>query len=92
MYLEFKNNRPVFAIFKYKEVCITRTQFPLRLTATTTIHAGQRSTFDEICMDMDLSSSPTFMDKTGLAKYYMCHTHYVAASRVTSLEGLHITN
>ena len=36
--------------------------------------------------------SPTFMTKTGLAKYYMCHTHYVAANWVTSLEGLHIIN
>ena len=43
-------------------------------------------------MDMDLSSSPTFMAKTGLAKYYMYHTHYLAASQVTSLEGLHIIN
>ena len=60
--------------------------------AATTFHAGQGTTFDEICMDMDLSSSPTFMAKTGLAKYYTGHTHYVAASWVTSLEGLHIIN
>ena len=86
---------PIFAIiwnFKYKKGNITRTQFPLRPAAATTIHAGQGSTFDEICMDMDLSSSPTFMTETGLAKYYICYTHYVAASRVTSLEGLHIIN
>ena len=86
---------PIFTItrnFKYKEVNITRTQFPLRPAAATTIHVGQGSTFHETCMDVDLSSSHTFMAKTGLAKYCMCHTPYVAASKVTSLEGLHIIN
>ena len=86
---------PIFAItwnFKCKEVNITRTQFPLWLAASTTICAEQGSTFDQICMNMNLSSSPTFMAKTGWAKYCMCHTHYVAASRVTSVEGLHIIN
>ena len=43
-------------------------------------------------MDMDLGSSPTFIAKTGLAKYCMYHTHYIAASHVTSVEGLHIIN
>ena len=56
------------------------------------IYAGQGSTFDEIRMDMDVSSSPTFLTKTGLATYYMCPTHYIVANRVTSLEGLHIIN
>ena len=69
---------------------VTRTQFPVRPAAVTTIHAGQGSTFQQLCLDMDLSDSAGFQKYPNLAKLYLQHAHYVAASHITSLESLQI--
>ena len=39
---------------------------------------------------MDLSNSPGLTRNQNLAKLFLQHVHYVAASRVTTLEGLQI--
>ena len=41
---------------------------------------------------MDLSASPGLLKASGLARQQLCHAHYLAASRVSSLEGLQIIN
>ena len=69
---------------------VTQKQFPLRPAGASTIHAGQGSTFQQICLDMDISDSQEFQKHQNLAKIYLQHAHYVAASQVTSLKGLQI--
>ena len=69
---------------------VIRTQFPLKPAAGSTIHSGQGCTFDHICVDMDISDSEGFSENEHLARLFLQHAHYVAASRVTSLEGLQI--
>ena len=39
---------------------------------------------------MDLTDSPGLTKNQNLAKLFLQHVHYVAASRVTTLEGLQI--
>ena len=39
---------------------------------------------------MDISDSEGFSENEHLARLFLQHAHYVAASRVTSLEGLQI--
>ena len=39
---------------------------------------------------MDLSDSPGLTKNKNLAKLFLQHAHYVAANRVTTLEGLQI--
>ena len=39
---------------------------------------------------MDLSDSPGLSKNQNLAKSFLQHAHYVAASRVTTLDGLQI--
>ena len=63
---------------------------PLRPAGVSTIHAGQDSTFQQICLDMDISDSQGFQKHQNLAKIYLQHAHYVAASQITSLKGLKI--
>ena len=58
--------------------------------AGSTIHSGQGCTFDHICVDMDISNSKGFSENEHLARLFLQHVHYVAASRVKSLEGLQI--
>ena len=42
---------------------------------------------------MDPSASPPGLQQSpGFAKHYLCHAHYVATSRATSLEGIQIIN
>ena len=69
---------------------VIRTQFPLKPATGSTIHSGQGCTFDHICVDMDISDSEGFSENEHLARLFLQHAHYVAASRVTSLEGLQI--
>ena len=56
-----------------------RKQFPLRAAAAKTIHRSQGDTETRIVVNFD----------TGRA---IPHIHYVGLSRVTTIEGLHITN
>ena len=86
---------PIFAITRESAVlngCVTRRQFPLKPAAATTIHSCQGSTYDKICIDMDTSSSKHYKKHPMAAKPFLRHAHYVAASRVRSLEGLQILN
>ena len=46
--------------------------------------------FNRICIDMELFDSPGLSKNQKLAKCFLQHAHYVAASRVTTLEGLQI--
>ena len=88
-----QNWTPIFAVdqhFKTRNAHVIRTQFPLKPAAGRTIHSGQGCTFDHICVDMDISDSEGFSENEHLAKLFLQHAHYVAASRVTSLEGLQI--
>ena len=84
---------PIFAITREMPVLngrVTRRQFPMKPAAATTIHACQGSTYDKICIDMDVSSSDGFRKNPTKAKPFLRHAHYVAASRVRSLQGLQI--
>ena len=76
----------------YWHITISWKQFPLCPATATTIHSGQGSTFKEICIDVDISALPGLQQSPGFAKHYLHHAHYVATSRVTSLEGLQIIN
>ena len=83
----------IFAVgrhFKMRNAQVIRTQFPLKPAAGSTIHSGQGCTFDHICVDMDISDSEGFSENEHLERLFLQYTHYVAASRVTSLEGLQI--
>ena len=71
---------------------ILREQFPLVSAAAVIIHKCQGSTFSNVCIDMDLSESPKYSKNPKKAKPFFQHAHYVAASRVKSLNGLHILN
>lgn len=59
-------------------VRLKRIQFPLVGALAMTIHKSQGSTFDEIVLDVNASQSQQL--------------HYVGMSRVTSLDGLFLTN
>ena len=72
--------KPVYVTFyvgRGKAVQIVRKQFPLRPSAGKTIHRSQGDTETKIVLDFD----------SWLA---IPHIHYVALSRVTTIEGLHI--
>ena len=58
---------------------VVRKQFPLRPAAAKTVHRSQGDTEREIFVDLESSRA-------------IPHIHYVALSRVTSIEGLHICN
>ena len=84
---------PIFAITCESPVLngrVTQRQFPMKPAGATTIHACQGSIYDNICIDMDISSSEGFRKHPRTAKPFLQHAHYVAASRVQSLEGLQI--
>ena len=86
---------PIFAVKRQAVVCQTTTicqQFPLRPSAGTTIHKCQGCSFSNVCVDMDITTSETFKKYPKKAKPHLMHSHYVAASRATSLEGLQIVN
>lgn len=74
--------KPVCATFyvgRGKAAQIVRKQFPLRPSAGKTIHRSQGDTETEVVVDL-------------ASKRAIPHVHYVALSRVTTIEGLHIKN
>jgi hypothetical protein len=68
-----------FAVGRSKAARIVRKQFPLRLAAAKTVHKSQGSTVSEIVVNLDTRRA-------------FPHIHYVALSRVTSIDGLYITD
>ena len=68
-----------FAVGRNKTAQVVRKQFPLRPAAAKTIHRSQGDTETEIVVDFSTRKS-------------IPHIHYVGLSRVTTIEGLHITN
>ena len=64
--------------FMFRRKAIVRQQFPLKASSAKTIHKAQGQTKHCIVVDMTTGSRP--------------HHHYVAFSRVTSLQGLHLLN
>ena len=68
-----------FCIGRSTYAKIVRKQFPLRLSAAKTIHRSQGDTEREIVVNLETTRK-------------IPHIHYVALSRVTTLEGLYITN
>ena len=88
-----QNWMPNFAVdqhFKTRNAHVIQTQFPLKPAAGSTIHSGQGCTFDHICVGMDNPDSEGLTKNDHLARLFLQHAHYVAASRVTSLEGVQI--
>ena len=68
-----------FAVGKNKTVQVVRKQFPLRPAAAKTIHRSQGDTETKIVMNFS-------------TKRTIPHIHYVGLSRVTTIEGLYITD
>ena len=62
----------------FRRKAIVRQQFPLKASSAKTIHKAQGQTKSEIVVDTTSGSRP--------------HQHYVAFSRVTRLQGLHLLN
>jgi hypothetical protein len=67
-----------------REQRVTRTQFPLQLSAGRTIHKAQSATYQEVVVDMATAKR--------IHGSFWEHMHYVAFSRCTSMKGLHIVN
>jgi hypothetical protein len=67
--------------FTYNRKTCERIQFPLRPSAGKTIHKSQGDTLDEVVINM-----------SSKCKAKIHHIHYVALSRVRSLNGLHIVD
>ena len=68
-----------FAVGKNKTAQVVRKQFPLRPAAAKTIHRSQGDTETKIVVNFS-------------TKRTIPHIHYVGLSRVTSIEGLYITD
>ena len=62
----------------FRRKAIARQQFPLKASSAKTIHKAQGQTKSQVVVDMTTGSRP--------------HQHYVAFSRVTRLQGLHLLN
>ena len=74
--------RPVttqFAVGRNRTVQVVRKQFPLRPAAAKTIHRSQGDTETRIVVNFDTRRA-------------IPHIHYVGLSRLTTIEGLYITN
>ena len=70
---------PIWCIrrtFMFRRKAIVRQQFPLKASSAKTIHKAQGQTKESIVVDMSIGSRS--------------HQHYVAFSRVTKLQGLHL--
>ena len=67
-----------FLIGRTKSAQIVRKQFPLRPAAAKTVHRSQGDTQNQIVANLD-------------TKRAIPHIHYVALSRVATIEGLYIT-
>ena len=73
---------PIFDVkrtFQIRNKTYERTQFPLRPAAAKTIHKSQGDTMNDVVVSLDTT-----------CKAKIPHIHYVALSRVRSLNGLHI--
>ena len=68
-----------FAVGKNKTAQVVRKQFPLRPAAAKTIHRSQGDTETKIVVNFS-------------TKRTIPHIHYVGLSRVTTIEGLYITD
>ena len=68
-----------FAVGKNKSVQVMRRQFPLRPAAAKTVHRSQGDTQSQIVVNLD-------------TKRAIPHIHYVALSRVTTIDGLYVTD
>ena len=69
----------VFAVGKNRTVQVVRKQFPLRPAAAKTIHRSQGDTETRIVVNFETR------------RRAIPHMHYVGLSRVTTIEGLYIT-
>ncbi|CAB4032890.1 ATP-dependent DNA helicase PIF1 [Paramuricea clavata] len=68
-----------FAVGKTKSAQVVRKQFPLRPASAKTVHRSQGDTQTQIVVNLNTNRA-------------IPHIHYVALSRVTTIEGLHITD
>ena len=68
-----------FGVGRNRTIQVIRKQFPLRPAAAKTIHRSQGDTETRIVVDFDTRRA-------------IPHIHYVGLSRVTTTEGLYITN
>ena len=68
-----------FAVGRNQTAQVVRKQFPLRPAAAKTIHRSQGDTEQRIVVNFS-------------TKRAIPHVHYVGLSRVTTIEGLHITD
>ena len=76
-----KDWTPIWAVkrtFLFRRKAVVRQQFPLKASSGKTIHKAQGQTRSTVVVDMTSGSRP--------------HQHYVAFSRVTSLQGLYLLN
>ena len=68
-----------FAVGRSRTVQVVRKQFPLRPSAAKTIHRSQGDTENRIVVNFETRRA-------------IPHIHYVGLSRVTTIEGLHISD
>ncbi len=68
-----------FAVGRNRTAQVVRKQFPLRPAAAKTIHRSQGDTENKIVVNFNTTRS-------------IPHIHYVGLSRVTTLEGLYVTD
>ena len=66
-----------FALGKTKSAQVVRKQFPLRPASAKTVHRSQGDTQSQVVVNLN-------------ARRTISHIHYVALSRVTTIEGLYI--
>ncbi len=68
-----------FAVGRTKSAQVVRKQFPLRPASAKTVHRSQGDTQTQIVVNLNTNRT-------------IPHIHYVALSRVTTIEGLYITD
>ena len=68
-----------FAVGKTKSAQVVRKQFPLRPASAKTVHRSQGDTQSQVVVNLNTRRT-------------IPHIHYVALSRVTTIEGLYITD
>ena len=68
-----------FAVGRNKSAQVVRKKFPLRPAATKTVHRSQGDTQSQIVVNLD-------------TKRAIAHIHYVALSRVTTIEELYVAD
>ena len=86
---------PIFTQFRETVVRNSRVihaQFHMVPAAAVTIHKCQGSTLKNVVLNMDPNLSSEVGNNVGLVRHFYQHAHYVAASQVSSLEGLQILN